>query len=219
MEHRPDPPWSVVIPVKRLVGAKSRLADPGADRAELALAFARDTVAAALACPRVSLVVVVTDDDQVAAVLGGAGALVVPDGTDVTDVGSRLNRALLRGAAVAGTRSPGGPVAALTADLPCLRADDLTAALDEAGHHILAFTPDAEGTGTTLFAATAQEAFRPAYGVDSAAAHRAAGAVEVGVSRARLRRDVDTAADLVAALALDVGPYTAHAARMPDANT
>lgn len=211
VRHRPDlSAWSVVLPVKRLSDAKSRLADVGPGRADLALAFACDAVTAAVASPLVALVVVVTDDRRVAAVLSSAGAVVVGDVTGAGE-GSPLNRALLRGADVARDRWPGGAVAALTADLPCLRADDLTAALDEARRHPLAFTPDADGTGTTLLAATVPDGFRPAYGVGSAAAHRAGGAVEVGVSLPRLRRDVDTAADLDAALALGVGPCTARA--------
>src|SRR3954469_22192278 len=56
--------WAVVIPVKRLSLAKTRI-DLGPDlRADLALAMALDTVAACLACPRVGTVVAVTDDER-----------------------------------------------------------------------------------------------------------------------------------------------------------
>ncbi|SCE41071.1 2-phospho-L-lactate guanylyltransferase, partial [Streptomyces sp. IgraMP-1] len=46
----PAASWSLVVPLKPLVLAKSRLAPAldGAARARLALAFAQDTVAAAL---------------------------------------------------------------------------------------------------------------------------------------------------------------------------
>ena len=58
--------WVVVIPVKRLDRAKTRLSTrPAPQRGALALAFALDTVRAALACPRVAAVLVVTDDDTV----------------------------------------------------------------------------------------------------------------------------------------------------------
>ncbi|CAM5495714.1 Phosphoenolpyruvate guanylyltransferase [Streptomyces alboniger] len=58
--------WTLVIPVKPLARAKSRLSDTAADglRPGLALAFAQDTVAAALACPAVKDVAVVTDDPR-----------------------------------------------------------------------------------------------------------------------------------------------------------
>src|SRR5215475_8277776 len=71
--------WSVVIPVKRLPLAKSRLNDgtrpPGAHR-RLALALALDTTAAALDCPAVARVVAVTDDRQAARRLAALGAVV-----------------------------------------------------------------------------------------------------------------------------------------------
>ena len=56
--------WTLVIPLKPLARAKSRLAAATGDslRPGLALAFAQDTVAAALACPAVRDVAVVTDD-------------------------------------------------------------------------------------------------------------------------------------------------------------
>src|SRR6266700_3977685 len=55
--------WSVVIPVKLLARAKSRLADlADADREAVALAMAADTVAAAMACQVVADVVGVSDD-------------------------------------------------------------------------------------------------------------------------------------------------------------
>lgn len=55
--------WTLVVPVKALARAKSRLSDTADDglRPGLALAFAQDTVAAALACPAVADVAVVTD--------------------------------------------------------------------------------------------------------------------------------------------------------------
>lgn len=56
--------WTLVVPLKPLARAKSRLADTASDvlRPGLALAFAQDTVAAALACATVRGVAVVTGD-------------------------------------------------------------------------------------------------------------------------------------------------------------
>src|SRR6266536_2449759 len=72
--------WSLVVPVKVLARAKTRLASlAGPDRPALALAMAADTVAAALDSPQVGRVIVVTDDPQAAEVLAGLGAVVVPD--------------------------------------------------------------------------------------------------------------------------------------------
>src|ERR1022692_3871831 len=95
--------WSLVIPVKELARAKSRLTGlAGPRRAELALAMAADTVAAAAACPAIAEVIVVTDDAAAGAELGGLGACVVPD-----EPGAGLNPALVFGAAYAAARWPG----------------------------------------------------------------------------------------------------------------
>src|SRR5580698_4343817 len=55
--------WTVLLPVKVLAQAKSRLAAlAGERRLELALALASDTVSAVVACPEVARVLVVTSD-------------------------------------------------------------------------------------------------------------------------------------------------------------
>ncbi|MGW4275381.1 2-phospho-L-lactate guanylyltransferase, partial [Streptomyces seoulensis] len=73
--------WTLVIPLKPLARAKSRLADTAGDgvRPTLALAFAQDTVAAALACAAVADVAVVTDDALAGRELAALGARIVPD--------------------------------------------------------------------------------------------------------------------------------------------
>jgi 2-phospho-L-lactate guanylyltransferase len=202
----PSDRWSVVVPVKRLDVAKSRLGLPDAARAELALAMALDTVAAALACDRVGLVVAVTDDPAAAPALRGLGATVVPD---VPDAG--LDAALLYGARVAAVDAPTCGVAALAADLPALRPGDLARALDAAAQHAVALVSDAAGTGTTLLTAAVGATLPVAFGAGSRDRHVAAGAVELDVSTSTLRRDVDTLADLAGAAAAGLGPRTAAA--------
>ena len=202
-----DVRWSVVVPVKRLRVAKSRLYAAGRPRPEheqLALALALDTVAAALAAPAVARVLVVTDDPAAAAAMGRLGALVVPDEPD-----AGLNPALAYGAARAAGLAPADGVALLSADLPALRPAELTAALRAAGAYPRAFVPDAGGTGTTLLAARPRTPAAPRYGPGSAALHRASGAVGLAGDWPSLRHDVDTAADLEAAAGLGLGPATA----------
>jgi 2-phospho-L-lactate guanylyltransferase len=200
--------WSVVVPAKRLAVAKTRLRpltaaldDPSA-HADLVLALLADTVAAALACPAVGTVLVVTDDPAAAAEVVRLGARTVPDEPD-----SGLNPALEHGARCAG----GTAVAALSSDLPALRPDELGAALAAADLAARCFVADAHGTGTTLLTAVAT-GLRPAFGPASAAAHRAGGAVELSGNWPGLVRDVDTEADLRAALGLGAGPRTTAAA-------
>jgi 2-phospho-L-lactate/phosphoenolpyruvate guanylyltransferase len=203
--------WSVIVPVKRPEVAKTRLADlAGSRRPAIARAFAADTVAAALACPEVAEVVVVTDDVQTAEAVTAMGAMVVDDAPD-----AGLNAALRHGAEVARARRPGAPTAALSADLPALRPDELATALRAAAAHPAAFVADVAGIGTTLYAVTGGTPFRPRFGGRSRATHRAAGAVEVALAQIpSVRRDVDDPVDLWDALRLGVGPRTAALAGM-----
>ena len=59
-----------------------------------------------------------------------------------------------------------------------------------------------------LLAAPAGVLLDPRFGGDSAAAHAASGAVALTGAWPSLRRDVDTADDLAAAVRLGVGPRT-----------
>jgi 2-phospho-L-lactate/phosphoenolpyruvate guanylyltransferase len=197
--------WSMVIPVKVLAQAKSRLTGlVGPPRAQLALAMAADTVAAALATPQVASVVVVSDDLAVGAELGGLGAVVIAD-----DPAAGLNPAMVFGASYADTRWPGRGRAAMAGDLPALRPGELTAALEAASVAGEAFVPDAAGTGTTLYAAGPGVAFRPRFGPGSRDRHKAAGAAELDLPvLVGLRQDVDTPDDLRRAADLGLGPRT-----------
>jgi 2-phospho-L-lactate guanylyltransferase len=229
--------WTVLLPVKVLARAKSRLAVLAGDRRrELALAFASDTVTAALACPEVARVLVVTSDPVAGRLLAGLGAIIVADEpadrsatlgipggaagaaaapSVIGELGVQdtLNAALRHGAAVAARRWPGTGLAALTADLPALRPAELATALRAASPAPAAFVPDAACVGTTLYAVPPGGEFRPLFGGASRARHAAAGATELAAGDLTgLRRDVDTPDDLRAALALGVGPFTQAAA-------
>lgn len=204
--------WGVVVPVKRLDLAKSRLTGvPDDVRRELALAFAQDVVRAAVACRAVRRVLVVTDDPEAAAALAALGADVHADRP-----GAGLNPALEHGAALLRQDDGHLGVATLAADLPALRADDLAAALALPSGR--AFVVDAGGSGTTLLAAAPGAALAPSFGPGSAARHRSSGARELDAA-AGLRQDVDVPADLARAVALGVGLSTSRAlARLgPDA--
>jgi 2-phospho-L-lactate guanylyltransferase len=231
--------WTVLLPVKVLARAKSRLAVLAGDRrGELALALASDTVAAVLRCPEVARVIVVTSDPVAGPLLAALGAVVVPDepadrqaslgnrgarsggipaATPATISGAQdsLNAALGHGAAVAARRWPGTGLAALTADLPALDPAELAVALRAAAAvpGRPAFVPDAAGVGTTLYVVPPGGEFRPLFGGASRARHAASGASELNFDpMAGLRRDVDTPDDLRTALTLGAGPRTRAAA-------
>ncbi|MEU4153714.1 2-phospho-L-lactate guanylyltransferase [Streptomyces sp. NPDC026659] len=204
--------WTLVIPLKPLAQAKSRLAAtvPDGVRSGLVLAFARDTVAAVLACAGVNGVAVVTDDAVAGRELAALGARIVPDAP-----GGGLNAALAHGAAAVRAAAADAAVAALNADLPALRPAELARVLEAAAAFPRAFLADAAGIGTTLLTATPGHALQPAFGGASRDRHRASGAVELLLADVdSVRQDVDTGEDLRAALTLGVGPYTAASAAL-----
>jgi 2-phospho-L-lactate guanylyltransferase len=235
----------LIVPVKALVRAKSRLrgaADDGlgdpVTHARLTLALARDTVRAALAAQRVRRVVVISSDPEVTTIMAGDGASVLAEGSV-----RGLNPALELGArAVRDSGGPPAPLGALQADLPALRPEELDAALAQAcalfaagrvddraegrvrggvlGTAERAFCADAEGEGTTLLVCGPHTPLGPRFGVGSAAAHAAGGAIPMTGRWPGLRRDVDTVDDLWAAAGLGLGPASAAALGMsapPDA--
>jgi 2-phospho-L-lactate guanylyltransferase len=191
--------WTIVVPIKPLPAAKTRLrgAVPAFAHPDLVLAMAQDTVAAALACRAVDRVLVVCDDQRVAAAMAELGAGCVPD---VPAAG--LNAAISYGEA-----QVDGDVAALTADLPALRPEELQEALDEGGR---SFVPDVQGTGTVLLIGRPLD---PHFGVGSAEAHERSGARRLDKNWSGLRRDIDTPADLRQSRQLGLGRHTEGAVR------
>ena len=235
MTDSPAFSWTVLLPVKVLARAKSRLAVlAGSRRCDLALALATDTVEAVIACPDAARVIVITSDPLAGSRLAALGVHVIPDvtanltagldgpgdGSEFDDAiagldsGSQaaLNAALRHGAAEAARRWPGTGLVALTADLPALRPAELSAALAAATANPAnrpAFGPDAANVGTTLYAVPPGAEFRPMFGGHSRTRHAAAGAVELAIDGVPgLRRDVDTEEDLRMAVALGAGTRT-----------
>ncbi|MGB6182683.1 MAG: hypothetical protein WBF79_15700, partial [Rhodococcus sp. (in: high G+C Gram-positive bacteria)] len=129
-DHRPG--VHLVLAVKKLVDAKSRLATsfPEKERAELVLAMLCDTLDAATSADIVTGWSVVTPDARVTDVVEALGgrAVAEPDSAGATTI-ERLNRAL--SAADDDVRAPigadefAGDVIALQADLPALATVEL----------------------------------------------------------------------------------------------
>jgi 2-phospho-L-lactate guanylyltransferase len=187
--------WTLLVPLRALPGAKSRLAQavPRDLHGSLVAAIRADTLDAAGAADKVARIVIIGD----------------APGPDVTVVQTSpgLNGALRDGAAFAAAHWPDDGIAALVGDLPALRAAELGAALRAAGSHPRAFVPDASGTGTTLLTARPGVSFDPRFGVGSAARHAAIAVALLDVG-AGLRTDVDTATDLADAARVGLGSHT-----------
>jgi 2-phospho-L-lactate/phosphoenolpyruvate guanylyltransferase len=201
------PPTAAVVALKPSEYAKSRLEVPVPLRQRLAESMALDTLRALATV--VSRVVVVSGQPALASRLGRAG---VPATVLADPDQPGMNAALAYGAHR--LRADGFvTVLACVGDLPALRATSVARVLEVSRSYPRAFLADASGVGTTMLVAH-DTTLLPAFSGRSAARHREGGAVPLteellGEPLADARRDVDTAVDLVTAIGLGVGPYTA----------
>jgi 2-phospho-L-lactate guanylyltransferase len=197
---RPADGWTVVLPVKDARRAKSRLGELSAGGPGLARAIALDTIDAVVACRTVAHVVVVTDDEELAASLPLGVAVMTDQAAEGPNAAIAVAMAQLTDAA---------PRAALLADLPALRSADLDRALAAARGLSRAVVPDAEGTGSTLVTAAPGIAWESAFGGGSFNRHVTLGCAVLAVPQgSSLRRDVDTPWHLARAAELGLGPRT-----------
>jgi 2-phospho-L-lactate guanylyltransferase len=222
--------WVAVVPVKDPARAKSRLDGGGgggdggdnagggaseAERSGLAQAFAQDVLAALKGAPSISRVVVITGSHETSRLAEALSCESLDDPT------SELNDAIKF---AAGSIDADDSICLWVSDLPCLQPNDVETVLAQAAAvfarerlqegrgPMQAFVADDKSVGTTALLARAPKYLTPHLGLDSAAAHEAAGAAPLpGTPRARL--DVDTQDDLRRAIALGVGPATQKALR------
>lgn len=185
--HRADRVGAVVA-LKQLDLAKSRFVPLApALRQRLALVMLVDTCAALAGA---------VDDVVLVTPAAGLGALLPPGVRVVADPGGGLNQAYAAGAAQLAVAGVDRAVAAV-ADLPCLRADDVTTVLAAAPDG-RAFLPDHSGRGTTLLVGPT-DALDPRFENGSARRHADSGARRLDLDLPGARLDIDELADLAAA--------------------
>ena len=201
-------PWVVVMPVKPLARAKTRLSTrPAGERRSLVRAFAWDSAAAVLLCQEVMRVVMVTDDPLIQQDITELGGSWIPDTPD-----NGLNAALTHGEQYVRSEHPEAGIAVITCDVPALKSSELSAALNAAALVDRGYISDAAGIGTTLLTCRPGISLDPHFGVRSAAAHKASGATPLDCGPVPgLRRDVDTEIDLWDARRIGVGIATQRA--------
>jgi 2-phospho-L-lactate guanylyltransferase len=184
----------VVVPFRE---GKSRLSPVRHVRRSLSLAMLGDVLAA---CAQVGDVVVVTGDEDAAALAAELGA------ETVGDPGGGQGAAVA--AALAG-RSPGAALV-VNADVPCVVPHDLRSLLAATPLSGVALVEARDGT-TNALSLPAPVAFAPLYGPGSAARFlqhaRTLGLEALSVVIPNIAEDVDTLADLDR-LQLRVGPRT-----------
>jgi 2-phospho-L-lactate/phosphoenolpyruvate guanylyltransferase len=194
----------VVIPVRALDGAKSRLGAvlDAEERRELVERLLRATVAAALATPGVTRVIVVSPDPEVIAVGEGAGAAGVRQGSAGLNPGIVEARDSAPAAGV-------GRMLVLPGDLPGITPADIAAVLAAADtasasswarRPVVVVATDRHGRGTNALLLQPPAVIEPAFGGDSREAHRRL-AASAGAAYAetpdRLELDLDTPDDLL----------------------
>lgn len=200
--------WTVIVPVKSLSAAKSRLevSEPGA----LALAFLLDVLDAAGRAPAVCEILVASSDPDVRQAAENVRARVIDDSrcTGIDAAASHASR----------SRTGRGPIAVMVADLPCLTDTALHIALDLASAHATAILADLAGEGTAMWMGAPGHPVRTRFGPQSRMAHVADGAIdlvahhpEAAADLLPARCDVDTQADLARAVEVGVGPHTLQA--------
>jgi 2-phospho-L-lactate/phosphoenolpyruvate guanylyltransferase len=188
--------WRLIVPVKNLAEAKSRIdLDPELRRG-LAAAMVTDVLDALSATSGVSAVIVCTADPDVANLCRSLGVRTFQAAT------GSLNGDLSAAARALGT----GPLGVVMADLPCLTATDLAVVLAAVPTDGAAFVASFDGGTTMLFDASG--AIDPRFGVESAARHGEVATDLTPLATPGLRRDVDSYADLRHARELGVGSAT-----------
>lgn len=191
-----------IIPVGSLEGAKSRLGAvlDAEERRDLAEAFTRRTILAALATPGIAETLVITPDDAVRRLALDLGARPLRQRSSGLNDGLREARAE---AIAAGAEA----IIVLPMDLPGISPDAIglvISVLHERTGPVVAIVADRHERGTNALLLSPPDVIDFCFGGDSHDAHlraaRAAGASVVELE-SPLHLDVDTAEDLVLAQA------------------
>lgn len=189
--------WQVLVPVKALDLAKSRLELVAPMRRSLALAMLHDVVEACTQATGVHGVTIVSADDA---------AFAVPSTGSLRCRGDHLNEDLAAAIATTRAAAPEVGIAIVVADLPGLQAAELASVLTTAPTDRASLVAGRDG-GTTVLLLPPGVDIEPGFGPGSAARH-ALVAVEHEQAAPGLRRDVDSMDDLNEAARLGVGGHT-----------
>lgn len=188
-----------VIPVKQLENAKQRLSGllSAPLRRDLFKAMLQDVLEAVTTCDRIDHVIVVTDDEAVAAVAGGFGAEIRPEPQP-----GGLNEAVTHSAHQL-TSEGVDNMLFVPADIPLVSVEELEVALDGFGQAQgpeLMIVPAQDLGGSNCVVCSPPDCMRFAFGEDSFRRHLGI-ARELGVKAAVAKMpgiglDIDTPADL-----------------------
>ena len=169
-----EPDVGLIIAVKRLTAAKTRLAPvfSARTRENVVLAMLVDTLTAATRAGSLRSITVITPDEAAAAAASGLGAGVLADPTPEGHSDPLNNAIAAAGRAIAESATN---FVVLQGDLPALQTQELSEAIAAARHHRRSFVADRLGTGTSALFAFGTT-LDPQFGPDSSARHRRSGA-------------------------------------------
>ncbi len=189
----PAESWLIVL-ARDPQGAKSRLGEILAtdERALLATALLEDVLDAVYAAP-VGRVVVATESDEIR-------ATATRHGVEAIAVAARGMSDAARDALAAAVREGASAAAVLPADLPALRAADVSVLFSHSDEAAVTIAPDRHRRGTNALVLRPPGVLTPLFGHDSFRAHQVA-AQGAGLSlrvveRPGLALDIDNADDL-----------------------
>jgi 2-phospho-L-lactate/phosphoenolpyruvate guanylyltransferase len=191
-------PTVVIVPVRGLEGAKSRLGEAldAEERRDLVEQLLRHTIATSQATPGVTEVGVISPDPDALDLAAAIGA------RPILQRSRGLNPAILEARAVV---PAGARLLILPSDLPALSQaalHEVLEAADVAGPPCVVIAPDRHGRGTNVLLLDPPDVIDPAFGGDSRAAHAwlasSGGAAFIEVE-GDLGLDVDTPDDLLLA--------------------
>ena len=206
----------IVVPVKRLSHAKTRLRDvlTGAERALLAQTMLRDVLGVLRRVRGLAGALVVTDDPDVTHIAAALECEVVPEGGE-----AGLNAAVMRGVARLERERQSG-VVVLPGDVPLVTQDEIERVLLALHEWPLVLVPAKRDGGTNLIASRRPGLLVPQFGEASFQRH---------LSDARARRiearvlnvpgigsDVDNPCDLVEHAVSDRNTLTSELLRRMD---
>lgn len=181
----------LMLPVKALRLAKSRLLLPDAERQAIAEWLLVHTLDVAMKCLPAERIVVLTPDDAVKARARRLGVMIQHDSAGDLNASLHLGLSELRG------RHPDATVAILVADLPRLSHAALSGALlDVADSSVARHIADHHGTGTTFVALPPGSRLPMLFGPSSARRFTEVGSVPILNAPEEIRTDLDTPADL-----------------------
>ena len=185
--------WTAIVPLKAEGARKTRLSGHLSEiaREQLSETLFRHVIGTLRSCPSITRIVLLSD---------GASPI---DGLErICDSGRGLNAELQDVIDAIRADHDAARLLILHADLPLLEVADVEALARAAGGGV-AIAPDRAGAGTNALAIGANRPFTLCFGPDSFARHRAqAPDAAIVTGRPGLALDVDTPADLQAAVAL-----------------